>query len=154
VTVRKRLPVRLGDVADLARGGEPPGGDALCDGRTGVFVQVMKLPWADTLETTAAAEAGLGALPRDARARADIAPAVLRPAAFVRTSVDGVAQSMALGTVLVLVVLVAMLRSARLAVISLTAIPLSIVAAAAVLAARGASINGMVLGGLAIAVGE
>src|SRR5262249_29120036 len=38
--------------------------------------------------------------------------------------------------------------------ISLTALPLSLVAAVAVLFARGIGVNGMVLGGLAIAVGE
>jgi len=56
--------------------------------------------------------------------------------------------------ILVIVVLVAFLRSGRLAAISLTAIPLSILAAVLILVWRGISINGMTLGGLAIAVGE
>ena len=154
VAVRKGSPVRLGDVADLARGDSAPVGGALCDGRVGVSIQVLKLPWADTLETTAAAEAVIAELSRDLPAGARVEAPVYRQASFVETSVRSVARSMAIGALLVVVVLILMLRSARLAAISLTAIPLSIVAAAAVLVARGASINGMVLGGLAIAVGE
>ena len=61
---------------------------------------------------------------------------------------------MLIGSILVILILVSFLRYGRLAVISLTAIPLSILTAGAVLIAFGASINGMTLGGLAIAVGE
>jgi Cu/Ag efflux pump CusA len=61
---------------------------------------------------------------------------------------------MGVGALLVTLVLVAFLRRPRLAIISLAAIPLSLLAAAAVLTLMGASIDGMTLGGLAIAVGE
>jgi Cu/Ag efflux pump CusA len=61
---------------------------------------------------------------------------------------------MALGALFVVAILVALLRSPRLAVISLSALPLSIAAAIAVLLSLGTTLNGMILGGLAIAVGE
>lgn len=154
VAVHRGSPVRLGDVADLGPGVDPPVGDAVCDARAGVYLQVMKLPWADTIDTTAAVESALADLARDLPAGARIDPPVFRQASFIETSVHSVARSMAIGAILVVLVLIAMLRSVRLAAISLTAIPLSIIAATAVLVARGASINGMVLGGLAIAVGE
>lgn len=154
IAVHHGSPVRLGDVADLGPGAELPVGEAICDGQAGVYLQVMKLPWADTLDTTAAVERALGDLARDLPSGARIDPPVFRQASFVETSVHSVARSMAIGAILVVLVLIAMLRSVRLAAISLTAIPLSIIAATAVLVARGASINGMVLGGLAIAVGE
>jgi Cu/Ag efflux pump CusA len=79
---------------------------------------------------------------------------VFRQADFVRTSLLSVGRAMALGAVFVVVVLVSLLRSTRLALVSVVAIPLSLGAAAAVLVACGISINGMTLGGLAIAVGE
>ncbi len=154
VAVHQGAPVRLGDVADLGAGVSPAVGDARCDGRTGVYLQVMKLPWADTMDTTDAVEAVLGELARDLPPGIQLDEPVFRQASFVTTSVHSVARAMAIGALLVMVVLIAMLRSARLAAISLTAIPLSIVSAAAVLVARGESINGMILGGLAIAVGE
>ncbi|HEU0036132.1 MAG TPA: efflux RND transporter permease subunit [Kofleriaceae bacterium] len=154
VAVRHGAPVRLGDVADFALGAAQPVGATECDGRNGVYVQVMKLPWADTLDTTVAIEDELAAITRTLPRGVRIEAPLFRQASFVETSVTSVGRAMAIGAVLVLIVLVAILRSARLAAISLTAIPLSIIAAAGVLVWRGASINGMVLGGLAIAVGE
>src|SRR5439155_1466037 len=58
------------------------------------------------------------------------------------------------GVVLVIVVLVLFTGSQRAALVSVVAIPLSLLAAVAVLRAAGATLNVMVLGGLAIAVGE
>ena len=154
VAVHHGAPVRLGDVADLGPGVSPAVGDTRCDGRTGVYLQVMKLPWADTVDATDAVEIVLADFARDLPRGVRLDEPVFRQASFVKTSVHNVARAMVIGAFLVMVVLIVMLRSARLAVISLTAIPLSIVTAAAVLVARGASINGMMLGGLAIAVGE
>src|SRR5262249_37245826 len=46
------LAVRLGEVADVVRAPEPPMGAAIYDGRPAVYVQISKLPWADTLTVT------------------------------------------------------------------------------------------------------
>lgn len=154
VTLRNDSPIRLADVADLSPGNAAPVGDTSCDGKVGVYIQVMKLPWADTMDTTEASERVIADLRTELPVGVHIEAPVFRQASFIDTSVHSVARAMIIGALLVIVVLIAMLRSARLAVISLTAIPLSIIAAGAVLVARGASINGMVLGGLAIAVGE
>jgi CzcA family heavy metal efflux pump len=154
VTSRRGLPVRISDVADIEPGAEPPVGATVCDGTPGVYVQMMKLPWADTMQTTAEVERAIDDLRRALPAGAELHPPLFRQASFIETSIGSVARAMAIGTALVVVVLIVLLRSLRLAAISLAAIPLSIVTAAAVLVARGASINGMVLGGLAIAVGE
>ncbi len=154
VGARGGMAVRLGDVADVVRGVEPPVGAAIYDGRPAVYVQVSKLPWADTLAVTAHVERVLHDLERALPPGARMEPPVFRQASFVETSIRSVGQAMLIGSLLVIVVLVAFLRSGRLAAISLTAIPLSILAAVGVLVAMGASINGMTLGGLAIAVGE
>jgi CzcA family heavy metal efflux pump len=154
VGARGGMAVRLGDVADVVRGVEPPVGAAIYDGRPAVYVQVSKLPWADTLAVTAQVERVLHDLERALPPGARMEAPVFRQASFVETSIRSVGQAMLIGSLLVIVVLVAFLRSGRLAAISLTAIPLSILAAVGVLVAMGASINGMTLGGLAIAVGE
>ncbi len=146
--------VQIADVADVVRGAEPPVGAALYDGRPAVYVQVTKLPWGDTITLTDEVERTLRELGSRLPAGARIEPPVFRQATFVSTSVTNVGRAMAIGSVLVILVLVAFLRYGRLAVISLTAIPLSILGAVGVLTALGASINGMTLGGLAIAVGE
>ncbi len=154
VGVHGTMAVRLGEVADVVRAAEPPVGAALYDGRPAVYVQVSKLPWADTLTVTKQVEVALRDLERALPSGARLEPPVSRQASFVETSVRSVARAMAIGSLLVILVLVAFLRSGRLAAISLTAIPLSILTAIGVLVAMGASINGMTLGGLAIAVGE
>jgi CzcA family heavy metal efflux pump len=154
IAVRGGTPVRVGDVATVVRGQEPRFGASLYDGRPAVYVQVSKLPWADTRSVTARVEGALadlaGALPQGAR----VEPPVFRQVDFIDVSIWSVERAMLIGSVLVTVILVALLRRARLAVISLAAIPLSLLAAAAVLVAAGASVNAMTLGGLAIAVGE
>lgn len=152
-----RLPLRLGDVAEIVHAAEPRVGAALYDGRPAVYVQVNKLPGADTLNVTREVEAALKDLKRALSAQlpqARIEPPVFRQASFVTTALRSVGRAMLIGALLVVCILVAFLRSGRLAVISLTAIPLSLLGAALVLLACGASINGMTLGGLAIAVGE
>lgn len=154
VGTSKHAPVRLGEVADIIHGMDPPVGSAIFDGRPAVYVQVIKLPWADTLGVTAAVDQVLHDIERELPKGARIEPPVFRQADFVRTSVWSVSRAMLLGSVLVILVLVTFLRSGRLAAISLTAIPLSLLAAVSVIVALGVSINGMTLGGLAIAVGE
>lgn len=147
-------PIRIGDVAEVVSAVEPPVGAALYDGRPAVLVQVNKLPGADTVRVTERVEQALDDLKAALPAGGRIEPPVFRQATFVTTSVWNVGRAMLIGTILVVVILVSFLRYGRLAVISLTAIPLSILTAGAVLIFFGASINGMTLGGLAIAVGE
>lgn len=154
VRARDRLAVRVGDVAEVVSGSEPRIGADVYDGRPAIYVQVSKLPWADTLSVTRAAELAIGELGPRLPAGARIEPPLFRQADFVRASVSSVGRAMLLGALLVVIVLAAFLRHGRLAAVSLTAIPLSILAAAATLVAAGVSINGMTLGGLAIAVGE
>lgn len=154
LTRRGKLPVRVGDVATVVRGAAPRLGAASYDGRPAVYVQIVKLPWADTLRMTGEVERAIAGLAPALPAGARFEEPVFRQASFIETSLRSVGRAMALGSLLVILVLVAFLRSWRLATITLTAIPLSIVAAAAVLVSAGASINAMTLGGLAIAVGE
>src|SRR5262249_57504072 len=92
----------------------------------------------DRMQTAGEVERAIDELRRSLPAGAELHPPLFRQASFVETSIGSVARAMAIGTVLVVVVLISLLRSVRLAAISLTAIPLSIVTAAAVLVARGA----------------
>jgi Cu/Ag efflux pump CusA len=78
---------------------------------------------------------------------------IFRPAEFIQISISNLTDALLLGTLLVVVVLVAFLFEWRAAVISLAAIPLSLMAAAMVLYETGATINTMVLAGFVISVG-
>jgi HME family heavy-metal exporter len=146
--------VRVGDVAWVGIGSEPLVGSASYDGQAAVYLQVNKLPWADTLATTSLVEDAIAVVAPSVPRGAAVRPPVFRQADFVRTSLHALLRSMAFGASLVVVVLLVVLRSPRLAGISLAAIPLSVLAATAILVAAGAPIDGMVLGGLAISVGR
>lgn len=154
VPVPGPLPVRVSDVADVVLGEEPPIGAAIYDGRLAVYIQVNKLPWADTLAVSRDVEQALADLARELPKGGRIEPPVFRQASLVHKSVRSVGRAMGLGAVLVVLVLFSFLRSGRLAAISLVSIPLSILAAVTLLVALRVSINGMTLGGLSIAVGE
>lgn len=154
ITRHAGIPVLVSDVAEVANGHAAPVGAALFDGQPAVYLQIDKLPWADTLDTTNNVTALLAEL--DARAPPGSvrhAP-VFRQADFIHTSLFAVGRAMGIGIFFVALVLFAFLRSPRLAFISLAALPLSVLAAVVVLVATGVTINGMILGGLAIAVGE
>ncbi|HYM96173.1 MAG TPA: efflux RND transporter permease subunit, partial [Candidatus Sulfotelmatobacter sp.] len=154
IALRGRTPIRIGDVAEVVRADEPRFGAAIYDGRPAVYVQIMKLPWADTRRVTAQANRALEELKRELPAGAVVEPPVYSQADFINTSIWSVGRAMLIGSVLVIAILVGFLRRGRLAIISLVSIPLSLLAAMSVLVSVGASINGMTLGGLAIAVGE
>lgn len=154
VTRRQDTPVRVRDVAKVVQGAQPSVGAALYDGKPAVFVQVMKLPWADARRVTRDVEHALRELGATAPPGVRIEPPVFRQASFIDTSLHSIGRAMLIGSALVIAVLLAFLRHGRLALISMTAIPLSVLAALCALTALGASINAMTLGGLAIAIGE
>ncbi|NOZ87269.1 MAG: efflux RND transporter permease subunit [Deltaproteobacteria bacterium] len=154
VKMHGQRPIRLRDVADIDIGSAPAVGYAVQDGRRAVYVQVDKLPWADTLDLTERVQHIIAEtdhlVPRGCRREAP----VFRQADFIRTSLWSVGRAMLIGSGLVIIMLLMFLGSLRVAGISLIALPLSMLTAVTVLLLKGATINGMVLGGLAIAVGE
>lgn len=153
VAVRKNTPVTLSQVATIVVGASFQIGDAVINGKPGLLFNVVKQPWANTLETTYAVEKSLNelssAMPRD------VQPITLfRQADFIETAVHNVLEALVLGGILVLIVLMVFLRNGRAAFISMTAIPLSLLTSIIVLRLQGGTINTMTLAGLAIAIGE
>lgn len=151
---REGLPIRVGDVADVVRGAAPPVGTALFDGEPAICIQIEKLPWADTLRLNDKVEASVAVLDAELPPGAERHAPTFRQADFIHTSFGSLARAMAIGALLVIVILISFLRSPRLAAISLIALPLSILAAVVILLVQGVTINGMILGGLTIAIGE
>ncbi|MFO1336789.1 MAG: efflux RND transporter permease subunit [Burkholderiaceae bacterium] len=147
--------VRVADVARVQAAGAPRINAAQVDGRPGVFMLVQGQLGANTREVTRSLEASLAQLkPLVERQGATLHPALFRPADFIDTAVGNVNRDVLVGAALVVVVLFAFLYNVRTAVVSALAIPLSLLAAVGVLQRWGFSLNIMVLGGLAIALGE
>ena len=153
VSFKNNVPIRLGDVTRVVESHPPPIGDAIINDAPGLLLIVEKQPWGNTLEVTRQVEAVLDSM-RPGLTGVEIDSTIFRPATFIEMSLKNLQQAMLLGSVLVIMVLVAFLFEWRTAVISLVTIPLSLTAAAVVLHFRGGTINTMVLAGLVIALGE
>ena len=148
------LPVRIGDVAEVRDGAAPRFGDAIIGGRPGILVETSTQFGANTLEVTRDLEHRLAVLaPALAQRGVTYHPALLRPASFIESAIAKLRNSLLIGAVLVVVLLLLTLRDWRGALISFSAIPVSLLATVWILTAWGLSLNTMSLGGLVVALG-
>lgn len=147
--------VRLMDIAQVIEGAAPAISAAAINGKEGVYFSVQSQLGANTKAVTEAVEkAMLELAPEFEAQQIDFYPSLFRPANFIETAIDGVQTDILVGSVLVIAVLFLFLFNVRTAFISATAIPLSLLTATIVLSYFGMGLNIMVLGGLAIALGE
>ncbi len=147
--------VTLGDVAHVAYGMAPPIGAAAVNGRPGVLMMVIGQYGANTLSVSRRVEAAIKDLQQTLSAQGVVlTPDLFRPANYIETSVHNLSGHLLVGGVFVILVLFLFLFDLRTAFISALAIPLSLLGAALVLRQLGVNLNVMVLGGLAIALGE
>ncbi|MFH5803501.1 efflux RND transporter permease subunit [Alienimonas sp. DA493] len=178
VATRGGVPVTLGEVATITTAAQVKRGDSAAfvrvavegeesdeeesdepadagafEGGPAVALTVTKQPGADTRAVAAAVNAALAdlapTLPADVRYET-----VYSQRSFIDRAVENVAEALADGGTLVVVILFAFLLNLRTTLVTLTAIPLSVVATATVFAGFDLGINTMTLGGLAVAVGE
>ena len=92
--------------------------------------------------------------PTFAREKVTLHEGLFRPANFIETAIEGVRTDILIGSTLVITILFLFLFNVRTAFISATAIPLSLLTAIVALSYFDIGLNIMVLGGLAIALGE
>jgi CzcA family heavy metal efflux pump len=154
VGTRNGYPVRFAEVATVREGPEPRFGDALIAGKPGILIETSTQFGANTLEVTRALEARLDALaPALAKQGVQYHPALLRPASFIESAIEKLRNSLAIGAVLVVALLLITLRDWRGALVSFSAIPLALLTTVWILEAWGLSLNTMTLGGLVVALG-
>ncbi len=147
--------ITLGDVANVEQGAAPSIGAAAIDGKPGVFLAVQGQLGANTLAVTKALEYAIADLePLVAREQVTMNARMFRPANFIETAILNLQRDLIIGLTLVIIVLFFFLFNWRTAFISSTAIPLSLLTAIIVLDYFSINLNIMVLGGLAIALGE
>ncbi len=148
------VPLRIGDVAEVRDGAAPRFGDAIIGGKPGILVETSTQFGANTLEVTRALEHRLEALaPSLEQQGVKYHPALLRPASFIESAIAKLRNSLLVGALLVVVLLVLTLRDWRGALISFGAIPVSLLATVWILGMGGLSLNTMSLGGLVVALG-
>jgi CzcA family heavy metal efflux pump len=152
VTERGNRTLRIGDVARVLFGPQPPIGDAVVNGHPGLLLVIEKFPGANTLDVTNGVDRALAEL-RPGLPGVQIDANIFRPAGFIKTAIHNLSLAVLLGCLLVGLVLVAFLSEWRAGLISLIAIPLSLIAAAIVLDLAGVTLNTMMLAGFAVSVG-
>ncbi len=147
--------LRIGDIGTVVAGAAPSISAAAVNGRPGVYLSVQGQLGANTKAVTLALEKALHELePSLELDQVQLYPRLFRPANFIETAIDGVKTDILVGSSLVIAVLFLFLFNVRTAFISATAIPLSLLTAIITLSYFGVGLNIMVLGGLAIALGE
>ena len=145
-------PVRISDVANIEDGGGPPTQTVSVNGQDAVYLNVLRVPGANTLAIVDAVKRvrdGLHGLPPGMQVRA-----VFDESTFVRTSYTGLQREVVQALVLIALVILLFLQSSRGTMIVSIAIPLSFAATLIVLYATGNSLNAFTLGGLTLAMGR
>jgi len=147
--------ITLGDVTEITYAPEPPIGAAQINGKQGVVMMVIAQYGANTLSVSTQVEAALTEFDSlFKKQNIQFYSHLFRPADYIETSLSNLSGHLLIGIAFVIVILYLFLFDIRTALISATAIPLSLITAIIILLETGANLNIMVLGGLAIALGE
>ena len=128
-------PLVLSDVADVVEDTWPLMGDAVINDGEGLMLIVEKLPWGNTLDVTRGVEAAVDQM-QPGLPGMEIDTTIFRPATFVEVAIENLSRALLIGSLLVILILIAFLFDWRSAVISAVAIPLSLLAAGYVLGTR------------------
>jgi CzcA family heavy metal efflux pump len=154
VATQNGAPLRIGDIASVKDDAAPRFGDAIIGGRPGILVETSTQYGANTLDVTHDLEQRLETLAPELAARGvQYHRALLRPASFIESAIAKLRNSLLIGAVLVVVLLLLTFRDWRGAFVSFSSIPVSLLATIWILTSRGISLNTMSLGGLVVALG-
>lgn len=157
ITLLRKLgrTIRIRDVAEVTEGAAPSISAAAVNGKPAVYLSVQGQLGANVYALTKQLERKLADIkPSLEKQKVTLHEGLFRPANFIETAIHSLRTDILIGSVLVTLVLFIFLFNVRTAVISATAIPLSLLTAIVVLYQYGVGLNIMVLGGLAIALGE
>ncbi len=147
--------IHIGDIGRVVEGAAPSISAAAINEETGIYLSVQGQLGANTHAVTLAIEEALQELkPTFSHEKVTLHEGLFRPANFIETAIEGVRTDILIGSALVITILFLFLFNVRTAFISATAIPLSLLTAIVVLSYFDIGLNIMVLGGLAIALGE
>lgn len=153
VTVRKDIPIRVGQLGDVQIGPAMKRGTSSAMGRPAVILGITKQPNVNTLELTKRLELALDEIEATLPAGMTVQRNIFRQADFIETAIRNVEGALRDGAILVVIIVLLFLGNIRASIITLIAIPMSLLATVLVLKAWGATINTMTLGGMAIAIG-
>jgi CzcA family heavy metal efflux pump len=147
--------VTLGEVTTIGYAPEPPIGAAQILGKPGIVMMVIGQYGANTLSVSRQVEEALHEFePIFKKQAINFYSHLFRPADYIERSLSNLSGHLLIGGLFVVIILYLFLFNFRTAFISALAIPVSLIGAVIVLLESGVNLNIMVLGGLAIALGE
>ena len=154
IVVRNGSPVTIGNVGEVAFGGEIKRGDGAFAMKSAVIGTISKAFGADTLTTTVKVERALIEIKQRLPAGVTMDTQVFRQANFIEAAIHNLNVSLLEGALIVIAVLFLFLMNWRASFITFLSMPASFAGGILVMHAFGIGINSMTLGGLAIAIGE
>ncbi len=151
-TTSAGIPVRVGDVADIAPGVKPVYTIVTANGKPAVLLNINRQPESNTMQVATEVHTEVE------RVRKSLPPGVdIRPfydqSIIVGDSINSVRDAILLGLLLASIILVAFLGDWRTSIVAGLVIPVTVLVTFIVLKLLGQSFNLMTLGGLAAAVG-
>ncbi len=151
VAVKNGVPVTVGQIADVADGLEEITSIVRINGKPGFRLAVSKQSGVNTVETAK------GILAEIKKINIDIPQIQIVPlidtSRYIKNAIASVGQSLILGGIIAIAILLIFLRNISSTVIIATAIPISIIATFSLIYFGGLTLNMMTFGGLALGIG-
>lgn len=144
--------IRLGDIAKVRQGWEPPRQSAKLNGRDVVAFEVYAAKGASQVKVAQDVEKAVEALPSVLGEGISIKE-VTSSAAFVKDSFDAAFEALWVGAGLAVAIVMLFLRDIRATLTAATALPLSLIPTFAVMEWMGLSLNSITLLALSLVVG-
>ncbi len=154
IAVKDGTPVYVGDVAYAELGYRKPGAKTFFKGQPMIAVNAVKEPGANVLDAMEGLQAARDRIQRDVLApRGLLLHQVYDETEYIESAIDLVQQSLMVGGVLAIFVLLLFLRSTTSTLVVAVAIPISVVGTFLMMAFFERTLNVISLAGLAFAVG-
>lgn len=151
VVTKAGVPVYLRDIAEVRDGTEDVRSVVRVNGKPGVRLMVRKQSGENTVAVAAAVREEMARINREMQG---VKLTLTNDSSvYIEQSIGSVREAVMLGSILVIVIIFAFLRSWRSTFIICTSIPISIVGTFALLYFAGFTLNTMTFGGLALGVG-
>jgi CzcA family heavy metal efflux pump len=144
-------PVRIRAVARVEDGGIPETQSVTVNGKSAVYLNVLRVPGGNTLEIVDQVKYAVTHL-RNLPPGVHVTP-IFDQSTFVRASYFGLRKEIVQALCLIALIILVFLQSTRATVIVAVAIPLSFAITLIVLYATGQTLNAFTLGGLTLAMG-
>jgi CzcA family heavy metal efflux pump len=151
-TTPSGIPVRIGDLANVAPGVKPVYTIVSANGKPAVLLNITRQPDSNTMEVAGEVHNAIAAIRKSLPPGIDIRP-FYDQSIVVGESIKSVRDAILIGLVLASIILVVFLRDWGTSVVAGLVIPVTVLITFVVLKILGQTFNLMTLGGLAAAVG-